>query len=478
MRIPHYLVRTPSGTYHFRLKVPAALQAALGVRVVKRSLATRDAREAALRAWNLAARYAAAIAHVREDGMPKPPSIDDLVRQADQGGIRPFELELDPATRMPTRIKTDGTAEDNAAALAAMKVVFSSPLPERAAPSPPTPPKRVSMRLGEAMKDYELTEVPSLTPNTGRQRARAFASFLETMGAATPVANITRPQAAAWAKGLMAKGMSKRTAGYNVSHVAQLFEVLIARGEIETNNVKGVVVMTQQEKRRRRAEGHTWEPLELADLQRIYAPENFKRLTTDHARWGALLGLYTGARVSEVAQLYLRDFSVEGAQPFVYIRADSDGQSVKTESSKRKVPLHPDLVALGLLDYVERMKKEGAERLFPRMRIDGHAGAGNALSKAYSYYLGQLGVKPRRENGRVGFHSLRKNVVQRMQAAHVSGELRRAYVGHEAGDHHDVHAEAYMRPWTATELTTVFPALSWSEWLDIEALRALLNVEE
>lgn len=149
MRIPHYLVRTRSGTYHFRLKIPAALQAALGVRVVKRSLATRDAREAALRAWSLAARYAAAIARVREDGMPKPPSIDDLVRQADLGGLRPFELELDPATRMPTRIKTDGTAEDNAAALAAMKVVFASPLPERAAPSPPTPPKRVSIRLGE-----------------------------------------------------------------------------------------------------------------------------------------------------------------------------------------------------------------------------------------------------------------------------------------------------------------------------------------
>ena len=44
MRIPHYLVRTPSGTYHFRLKVPTALQAALGVRVVKRSLATLRSR--------------------------------------------------------------------------------------------------------------------------------------------------------------------------------------------------------------------------------------------------------------------------------------------------------------------------------------------------------------------------------------------------------------------------------------------------
>ncbi|WP_395680423.1 DUF6538 domain-containing protein [Dokdonella sp.] len=472
MRIPHYLVRTPSGTYHFRLKVPAALQAALGVRVVKRSLATRDAREAALRACALAARYAAAVACVTEDGVPKPPSIDDLVRQAGEGGIRPFELELDPATRVPTRIKTDGTAEDAAAALAAMKVVFAAPLPERLAPPPP--PKRVSMSLGEALRTYELTEGPSLTPNTRRQRARAFASFLETMGAATPVADITRPQAAAWSTNLIAGGMAKRTAANNVSHVAQLFEMLIARGEIEQgkNPVKGLVVMSKQEKRRRKAEGHTWEPFELDDLKRLFAPENFRRLTSDHARWGALLGLYTGARVGEVAQLYLRDFSIEGAQPFVFIRADSDGQSVKTESSERKVPLHPDLIELGLFKYIERLKKDGAERLFPHMRIDGNAGSGNAISKAFSYYLKQLGVKPRRENGRIGFHSLRKNVVQAMQGAKVPGELRRAFVGHEVGDK-DVHEEIYMREWTAEELATVFPALSWSEWLDIAVLRAL-----
>jgi len=476
MRIPHYLVRTPSGTYHFRLKVPAALQAALGVRVVKRSLATRNAREAALRAWNLAARYAAALARVTEDGMPKPPSIDDLVRQADQGGIRTFELELDPATRFPTRIQTDGTLQDNAAALEAMKVVFATPHPVRAAPSP-TPP---SMSLGEALRTYELTEGPSLTDNTRRQRARACASFVQAIGAGTPVVDITRPMAAAWSTDLIAGGMAKRTAANNVSHVAQLFEMLIARGQIEQgkNPVKGVVVMSKQEKRRRKAEGHAWEPFELGDLKRLFAPENFQRLTSDHARWGALIGLYTGARVGEVAQLYLRDFSMEGAQPFVLIRADSDGQSVKTESSERKVPMHPDLIELGLFRYIERLKNESVERLFPHMRIDSNAGSGNAISKAFSYYLGQLGVKPRRENGRLGFHSLRKNVVQRMQAGHVSGELRRAYVGHEAGDHHDVHAEAYMRPWTATELTTIFPALSWSEWLDIEALRALLNVEE
>jgi integrase len=278
--------------------------------------------------------------------------------------------------------------------------------------------------------------------------------------------------AAAWASDLIAHGMTKRTAANNVSHVAQLFEMLIARGEIEQgkNPVKGVVVMSKQEKRRRRDAGHAWEPFELDDLKRIYAPENFKRLTSDHARWGVLIGLYTGARVGEVAQLYLRDFVMEGTQPCLVIRADSDGQSVKTASSERLVPLHPDLIELGLWTRVERLRSEKAERFFPDMRIDSKAGAGNALSKAFSYYLGQLGVKPRRANGRVGFHSLRKNVIQAMQGARVPAELRRAFVGHEAGDK-DVHEEVYMRKWTAEELAILLPGLPWRGLVHLQHLR-------
>jgi len=164
MRIPHYLVLSVSGVYHFRLKVPADAQAALGVRVLKQSLRTRDTRTAQIHSSLLYLRYASAIAAARGgDVMPKPPSVEDLLASFQQGGIRPFELELDPATRFPTRIQTDGSPQDNAAALEAMKVVFATPLPVRAAPSPKPP----SMSLGEALRTYELTEGPSLTDNTG-----------------------------------------------------------------------------------------------------------------------------------------------------------------------------------------------------------------------------------------------------------------------------------------------------------------------
>lgn len=90
---------------------------------------------------------------------------------------------------------------------------------------------------------------------------------------------------------------------------------------------------------------------------------------------------------------------------------DSDGQTVKTEASKRLVPLHPDLIELGLWGRVERLREAGEERLFPGMRVDSKAGTGNAISKGFGHYLKQLKIGPRRANGTVGFHSLRKTVI-------------------------------------------------------------------
>jgi hypothetical protein len=96
------------------------------------------------------------------------------------------------------------------------------------------------------------------------------------------------------------------------------------------------------EKNALRDNGHAWEPLPLEALKQIYEPENLKRTRGIHVRWGALIGLYTGARVSEVAQIFIRDFIELDGVKCVRLTNDSDGQSVKTENSKRLVPLHPD----------------------------------------------------------------------------------------------------------------------------------------
>jgi integrase len=298
---------------------------------------------------------------------------------------------------------------------------------------------------------------------------------VDYFGRGVKVHAVTRPMAARWANDLQRDGLTKRYVANQVAHVAQLFQAQIRSGFLPQgqNPVKGLVTLSAVDKRQIRSSGRGWEPFELEALQKIFEPKNFARATQQHMRWGVLIGLYSGARVAEVAQIFLRDFVELDGTKCVYLTDDNDGASLKNDQSRRLVPLHPDLLALGLWDRVERLRAQGAERLFPDMKIDGKSGAGNAISKGFSYLLGRLEIKPRRAHGTLGFHSLRKNVIQQLQGTSLPAERRRALVGHEAGE--DVHAKDYMRSWTAQELAVFFPGLPWGEWLKFDRLLPLLQ---
>ena len=71
--------------------------------------------------------------------------------------------------------------------------------------------------------------------------------------------------------------------------------------------------------------------------------------------WLPYLGLYQGARLEELCQLRVEDVKTEPGTGIVYLDIHGrDGRKVKTQSSERKVPLHPELVRLGFLNYVEQ----------------------------------------------------------------------------------------------------------------------------
>lgn len=460
MRLPHHLLRHKSGVFYFRLIVPRDLQTIFGKKVIKRSLGVRDLRLARLYAYELGAQYAHAIATARGKGMGNK-------------DWRVAKFEIDQHVDGGFSMRTDGTEQDNSAALEALRLLQAvRPVTPMAMAVAPAAPLSTSPTLLEAFKRYQAAEQAGMKPDTWEQRQRAIWSFMEALGSSKRVDEVTSQETDLWASELQSEGRSKRTVAQWVSHVAQLFEAQRRIGNVKGDNpVKGVVVFTKAEKIAAKNRGHGWEAFDDQQLARIFDPVNFARLTTTHTRWGALIGVYSGARVSEVAQLFLRDFEVIEGTKCVRITNESDGQSVKNEASKRLVPLHPDLIEMGLWDYVERLRAQGEERLFPGMRIDSKSGAGNAISKGFRYLVHDvLEMKPRRAKGKIAFHSLRKSVIQRLQK-NLPGERRKALVGHEAGD--GVHEAFYMRPWTADELATFFPELAW-DFMDKAALKAIL----
>ena len=43
---------------------------------------------------------------------------------------------------------------------------------------------------------------------------------------------------------------------------------------------------------------------------------------------------------------------------------------LKTIASERRIPIHPELISAGLLDFVAEARKGGGERLFPALRAN------------------------------------------------------------------------------------------------------------
>lgn len=106
--------------------------------------------------------------------------------------------------------------------------------------------------------------------------------------------------------------------------------------------------------------------------------------------WLPLLMYYTGARREEVAQLRASDaLNSEEGVPFLSILAtqgdDDGGRTVKTLGSRRKVPLHPELITLGFLEYAKAMPPDG--QLFPKLKPNPAGYYGVNWGKAWAHYL-------------------------------------------------------------------------------------------
>jgi integrase len=105
--------------------------------------------------------------------------------------------------------------------------------------------------------------------------------------------------------------------------------------------------------------------------------------------WLPLLLYYTGARREELAQLAVADVRRdEAAGWFLSILEVDDADSrrtVKTEGSRRQIPVHPDLVERGFISYVQGLPDGGP--LFPKVQPDRRGFYGTNIGKRWAAYL-------------------------------------------------------------------------------------------
>lgn len=127
-------------------------------------------------------------------------------------------------------------------------------------------------------------------------------------------------------------------------------------------------------------------PFEIADLERFFSRPIYTGCVDDEngfarpgshiirrARyWAPLIGLFAGLRSGEIFQLTPGHFRVsEAGTPFIVLTKD---MRLKNENAEREIPVHPVLIAIGLLGWVERRRRQPHGLLFPEIKPDKYAG--------------------------------------------------------------------------------------------------------
>ena len=115
-------------------------------------------------------------------------------------------------------------------------------------------------------------------------------------------------------------------------------------------------------------------------------------MPTDYQYWLPLLGLYTGARLNELSQLYRSDIVVVNGIHCLHIQAVNAGQRLKNPSSERLILIHSKLKALGFLDFVASPKKKSKPRLFPELSCHKHHGYSATPSKWFARHRALTGL--------------------------------------------------------------------------------------
>jgi hypothetical protein len=181
-----------------------------------------------------------------------------------------------------------------------------------------------------------------------------------------------------------------------------------------------------------------------------------KLIIKDEKYWLPLLGIYHGNRLEEFAQLHRADAQQEDGVWFLDIN-DEGTKRVKNQQSKRRVPLHPELLRLGFLDYVETTAPRPDDRLFPLLEPGGpDKKLGYYFTKWWSRYRKDVGVY---EKG-LDYHSFRASVATKLAEASVSLEVRNELLGHEGKS---TDERNYQKGFSLKVLAEAIEKVSWPE---------------
>jgi integrase len=168
-----------------------------------------------------------------------------------------------------------------------------------------------------------------------------------------------------------------------------------------------------------------WEAFNVDDLVKLFTSSYFTkpavRIRAPEKFWIPPIAYTTGMREDEICQLYKNDVrKIDGIWCFD-INAKED-KKLKNKPSKRIIPIPPEILELGFLDYYRSVKHK---RLWPNLKR-----GENGYSHNYSKMIGKHIRRHVTQNKKKVFHSLRDTFAEEMLASKVSPDEFGGILGH------------------------------------------------
>jgi integrase len=320
--------------------------------------------------------------------------------------------------------------------------------------------------VGQLIAEFRRLREPTLAPSTQQGYRITLRALEEILGADCVLKNLSRERCrevrdtlaalpANYRKLRQTKNLSLREAGEISSRLGfptvkpatlngylnkmrALFALAVQEHWLDANPAIGLVVADPVSPAEKRY------PFSPVQLQQIFAGEpwfsNDRDVGGRPARfWLPLLALYTGARIGELAQLSVADVARRNDVDFINIRS-TDETRLKNRNAERAIPVHPELVRLGFLDYVSEARASGRGRLFPQERRDALGHHGRGVSDWFAKLLDKHGLT----DSKLTFHSFRHNFEDALREADLHGTPIAAYLtGRSGGGSSTIYGGGY-----------------------------------
>ncbi len=383
---PHLITR--GRTYYFRIAIPKDLRQDFPHREIKRSLRTRDIRAAK----GLASAYESevqnlfAILRVKRLTIPAPD--------------RTHRAPTSPLLGQTTAPKSMWTRPEEAPA---------------------------SLFFSEAINQYVKERKQRWSPRTALEFTSTLKLLLTILGD-KQLSHITRPDCVSCrdqllnGKGRQGAGKQKprgpKTVNQHLTLLNSVFKWSVDQGFMNRNPAERLTIpLKTRATEQRKAYSST-------QLQTVLSKLPDPQGSHPERYWMPIIALYTGLRLEEIAQLRLSDLiSLDGALCF-----NIDGTHLKTASSKRIVPVHPQLLKLGLKVHIEQTKTTECDAyLFPRLPADRFGRRGRFIGEWYGKFLRK---KCEITDSKVTFHSFRHSFATALKHAGAEGPMIAELLGH------------------------------------------------